>query len=80
MKKSKQPLLRERYVVAVHEADPGSPETFLRYVGALAHAAYSNKEGRRYLVGNRDEAFIFSTLAAAEMTAVWVGGEVETIL
>jgi hypothetical protein len=68
----------KRYIVAVNECDPATgPEAFRRYVWALCQASYSNKEGRRWFVDSPGEAFVFTTLAAAEMAAVWVGGTVE---
>ena len=66
-----------RYVVWVSEADRGSPETYKRYVQSLCRRAYSHQEGQRDLTENRFEAVVFTTLAAAELTAVFVGGEVE---
>ena len=62
--------MSERYVVAVDECDPQTgPQTFRRYVLALCQASYSNKEGRRWFVDDRDEAFVFTTRAAAEVAA-----------
>ena len=50
-----------------------------QYLSCLSYDPYNKGNGDVLTVYDKDDAFKFSTLEAAEMAAVWVGGQVKTI-
>jgi hypothetical protein len=47
-----------------------------QYLVAISYDPYNRGNGEVLTVCEKDDAFVFSTIEAAEMAAVWVGGEV----
>lgn len=65
------------YYVIVEECDRGDPTPHRRYLVALQYQPYVNGTACRVLSDTADDAFEFQERAAAELAAVFVGGEVE---
>lgn len=65
------------YVVQVARSYPGSPAIHDEYLTAIRYDRYQTGEARSHST-SRDigEAFPFQTRAAAEVAAVFVGGDV----
>lgn len=69
--------MTRQYLVQVDERDRRQPaEPRMCWLCAIAYQSYSNSEPFRSLSQDRDEAFVFWERAAAELAAVFVGGEV----
>lgn len=69
-----------KYVVKLWESDKSTgPESFQRYLQAICHQPYRDGSSYRATTDDVSEAFVFQERAAAEVAAVWVGGEVVSI-
>lgn len=69
-----------KYVVKVLRSNRGDPKTFEEYLVALRSDQYQTGTTDTHETSPvKEEAFVFETLAAAEMAAVFVGGKVEVI-
>ncbi len=68
------------YVVKVIRCNRGDPQELEEYLCAIRYDRYQTGSTNTHLSSpDRDEGFRFETLAAAEMAAVFVGGDVEPI-
>jgi hypothetical protein len=67
-----------KYVVVVEEAEKatGLTKLYRRYLCAIAYQSYEDEQPCRSCSDVLAEAFVFTERAAAELAAVWVGGEI----
>lgn len=69
------------YVVRVLRGIPRTPTDVEEYLSAIRHDRYQTGHSRTHeTTPHVEDAFMFETLAAAEMAAVFVGGIVEELL
>lgn len=68
------------YVVRVYRSNRGSPEVFDEYLDTIRHDRYQSGNTITHTsTPEREDAFKFQTLAAAEFAAVFVGGRIEEV-
>lgn len=67
----------DKYVVKVNCSDRGNPHIYEEYLCCIRRDQYKTANPNTHeTTPDIDEAFQFKTLAAAEIAAVFVGGEV----
>lgn len=67
------------FVVTIREVghDPDDPTVDTTvYLVAISYRAYPESQPARYVSTDIEDAFVFTSIVAAEMAAVFVGGEV----